>query len=103
MDINIIELNGNLYGLPTASVLEVLDPVAVTPLPFVPTYVDGLVNIGGSVIVQLDLSVQLEDANPIESDSGQLVVVESGGEKIALHIDRALLMVNVAPTSTVVS
>ena len=96
MDINIISLNGHFYGLPTSAVREVLDPVPITPLPFSPEYVDGLANIGGSVLVQTDLSVQLESAAAIPADKGQLIIISSGGELIALHVDQALLMVSVA-------
>lgn len=96
MEINIISLNGNYYGLPTSAVCEVLGPVPVTPLPFSPDYVAGLANIGGSVILQVDLSVRVEGAEKKLADSGQLIVVECSGERIALHADHALLMVSVA-------
>jgi len=96
VDINLISLNGNVYGLPTSVVREVLDPVPITPLPFSPDYVDGLANIGGSVLVQLDLSVQLEKAIAISVNEGQLIVVDRAGEHIALHVDQALLMVSIA-------
>jgi len=96
MDINLISLNGNIYGLPTSVVREVLDPVPVTPMPFSPDYVDGIVNIGGSVLVQLDLSVQLEKAPAISAKSGQLIVIDSDGEQVVLHVDQALLMVNIS-------
>jgi len=95
MDINLISLNGSIYGLPTSAVREVLDPVPVTPMPFSPDYVDGIVNIGGSVLVQLDLSVQLENGPAISANSGQLMVIENDGEQIALHVDQALLMVSI--------
>jgi len=95
VEINIISLNGNFYGLPTSVVRKVCDPIPVTPLPFSPEYVDGLVNIGGSIIVQSDLSMQLEGSKPLPADSGQIVVIESSGEIIALHVEQVLLMVNV--------
>jgi len=95
MDINLISLNGSIYGLPTSAVREVLDPVPITPMPFSPGYVDGIVNIGGSVLVQLDLSIQLENAPAISANSGQLIVIENDGEQIALHVDQALLMVSI--------
>ncbi len=96
MEINIILLNGNHYGLPTETVQEVCDTVSITPLPFSPEYVDGLVNIGGLVIVQIDLTVQLGGTPTRKLESGQLVIVQSAGETIALHVDQALLMVNVS-------
>jgi len=96
VDINIFSLNGHFYGLPTSAVREVLDPVSITPLPFSPKYVDGLANIGGSVLVQVDLSVQLERDAAIPADKGQVIVIKSGGELMALHVDQALLMMSVA-------
>jgi len=96
VDINLISINGNFYGLPTTVVREVLDPVPITPLPFSPEYVDGLVNIGGRVIIQVDLSIQLENAAALPVNSGQLIVIDSGDEHIALHADQALMMVSIA-------
>ena len=95
MEINIVELNARLYGINTACVCEVLQPTLVTPLPFAAEYVDGLINLGGSIVVQIDLSVKLEQARHLPLDSGQLVVIEQGEGKIALHVDRVLQMVEV--------
>jgi purine-binding chemotaxis protein CheW len=93
MDINIVQVKGRLYGIPTVSVREVLDPVAITQLPFAPKDVDGLVNISGVVMVQIDLVTRLDLGEKLPTESGQLVIIDNGIEKNALHVEYVLKMV----------
>lgn len=51
----VFELGGELYGMPLTGVSEVRTPLPVTPLPNVPEYVLGLVNLRGNLIPLIDL------------------------------------------------
>lgn len=89
MDVVIFELAGQHYALPAAKVTEVLDPLPVTPLPFAPPHVDGLVNVAGRVVVQMDAAVRLGASSPVAAATGSvLVVAAAAGEACAVHVEK---------------
>ncbi len=90
MDAVIFEIGGQRFALPAASIFEVLDPLPVTPLPYAPDYVVGLVNVSGYVVVQMDASCRLGLGARLEADKGSLLVVGQVGAYSAVHVERVL-------------
>lgn len=76
---------GECYGVSIAQLLEIAEPTAVAPLPFSKPYVDGLINISGQMIMQLDASILLGAKKPCSQQA--LLVVDVEGEPFALTAD----------------
>lgn len=87
-------------GIPTEAVKEVVDVQPVTPLPFSPSYVKGLVNVSGEVIAKVDLAELLDLDQRLMPTQGQLIIVEHNGLRSAVHIESALVMVQVDEADT---
>jgi purine-binding chemotaxis protein CheW len=51
----VFELGDELYGVPAADVAEIREPLALMPLPNVPSHVLGLINLRGIVMPVIDL------------------------------------------------
>jgi chemotaxis signal transduction protein len=90
MDVVIFEVAGQRYALPAANISEVLDPVPVTPLPYAPTFVDGLVNVIGQVVVQMDAEQRLGVGGGLAALRGSILVVNDGYAQSAVHVERVL-------------
>lgn len=90
MDYMILECAGRHYAIPSRYVAEVVEPVTVTPLPFVPNYIEGLARIAGKVMMQIGLAARLGGGQS-STEAGVLIVVrDSRGHDCALHTDRVL-------------
>jgi purine-binding chemotaxis protein CheW len=87
-DLLLFRVQQQPFALPAASVLEAVAPRAVTPLPFVPDHVEGLVNVGERVIPQLDVRRLLfaADALPAAA-SDELLVIDTPRAACALRVD----------------
>lgn len=96
MDVVIFEVAGQRYALPAANVSEVLDPVPVTPLPYAPPFVDGLVNVAGVVVVQLDAAKRLGAGESLEPTCGSVLVIGNGDADSAVHVARVLTKATIA-------
>lgn len=96
MNVIIVEVAGGTFALPVDTVREVVDPVPVTPVPFVPAFVEGVVGLGGIILPQIDLRRRLgrEDAAP--AATSEILVVEAPDGACALRIDRALMLATIA-------
>ena len=53
----LFEAAGQTLALPAEALHKVVDPVRVTPLPFVTGPVEGLVSAGGAIVIGLGLVV----------------------------------------------
>lgn len=96
MDLVIFELNKQHFALPAGEVSEVLDPLPVTPLPFAPAYVDGLVNVAGQVVVQMDAALRLKGVGePLAADKGSVLVTNVNGAASAVHVEKVLTKASV--------
>ena len=75
------------FVLPSTCVQEILYPHAITPLPFVPACIDGLINIEGTIAVQIDFSNMLGQT---QYHGQELILINTGRTLCALKVDSVL-------------
>lgn len=93
-DINMAEqkvlfhINKEVYGIDIRYVRGIEKYVDVTPIPNVPDYIEGMINLRGEIIPILNLHSKfgLEKARPTEETS--LIISNSKGMPIAFEVDR---------------
>jgi len=90
MDVVIFELDQQYFALPTQDIVEVLDPLPITALPFAPAYVDGLVNVAGRVVLQIDAARLLEMTLVLPITQGSLLIVTTLTATVAVHIEKIM-------------
>ncbi|MFW5887282.1 MAG: chemotaxis protein CheW [Bacteriovoracia bacterium] len=56
----VFSLKDEKYGIPLSVVKEVIGMTEITPIPHVPVYFKGLINLRGKIISVIDLRVKLE-------------------------------------------
>ena len=75
------------YGLPVLKVREIIRVVEITPVPHMPAYVKGVINLRGKLVPVMDLRIKFDLAAREFTESTCIVVAqvkaESGG---SLHM-----------------
>lgn len=90
-DLLLFCVGGQTFALPAAVVEVAMAPQPVTPLPFVPDYVEGMVNAGERIVPQLALQRLLFPAEAMEEEGhGELLIVDMGYASCALHVERII-------------
>ena len=75
------------YSVDIMSVREIRGWTRATPLPQAPAYVRGVINLRGTVLPVVDLSVRLGMA-PVEGDARNvIIVVQVGSQTAGLLVD----------------
>lgn len=86
----VFELAGNCYALDIADVHEILRVSDITPLPRMPVYVEGIVNLRGKVVPVLNLRTRLGlNKAPIDQHT-RIILVKSVDKLFGLIVDRVL-------------
>ena len=89
----LISVCGQIFAVPSTSVVEITAAIRPTKLPFVPHYIAGLVNIKGSVIPLLSLSAYMGIQHlAIDKEKAEsiFIIVLSGNTHFALAADAAI-------------
>lgn len=69
--------NGLTYGVDTIHVVEIITDYSIRPLPMVPDYIKGIINLRGQIIPIIDFRLRLGSMNSQESISTVILQVDS--------------------------
>ena len=82
----IVELRGELYGIDSGTVREIVANLAATRLPGAPPYVRGVVNLRGQLLTVVDLGHRLT-GTPAPAAEGSIVVITAAERVLGLMVD----------------
>ncbi len=85
----VFTLGGQVCGLPIPTVRDVLDRVAVAPVPLAPAAIAGHLNLRGRIVTAIDLAARVgcEASNDHPVTRRTAIVVEQGSTLYALLVD----------------
>lgn len=104
----VFDLAGENYGVDINTVREIIRMQQVTHVPDAPEYVEGVMNLRGSVIPVIDLRKRFGLNVTEQTAESRVVVVDIGGQGIGVVVDavREVLRVrdeSVEPASAVIT
>ncbi len=83
-------LAAEIYALELAWIAQVRPVVEVTPLPGVPSFVRGVVNVSGRIVSLVDLKVRFELPDAALSAASVVIILSGAGMEIGLLADEVL-------------
>ena len=82
---------GSVYGCDIDAVREIITYRRATRLPGAPPYVQGLINLRGTIVTVLDLGTRLDHARPLITEPGaSIILVEHGARVVGVAVDEVL-------------
>jgi purine-binding chemotaxis protein CheW len=67
-------LGGGAYGIPILKVREIIRLLDITPIPRMPDYVRGVINLRGKIVPVIDLRIKLGLPNPVTTNRTCIIV-----------------------------
>ncbi|MEI9998695.1 MAG: chemotaxis protein CheW [Verrucomicrobiota bacterium] len=67
-------LGGGAYGIPILKVREIIRLLDITPIPRMPAYVRGVINLRGKIVPVIDLRVKLGLPDPVTTNRTCIIV-----------------------------
>ncbi|OGS91856.1 MAG: chemotaxis protein CheW [Gallionellales bacterium GWA2_60_18] len=76
-------LGGEMFAIPILNIKEIIEYGSLTPVPMMPAFIRGVINLRGSVVPVVDLSVRFgrEKAALTKRTCIVIIEIESGDEK----------------------
>jgi purine-binding chemotaxis protein CheW len=81
------QLNGQMYGVPVASVREINRVVEVTPIPQTPPFVVGVMNLRGKVIPVIGLRQKFGLSAVENSKETCIIIIEAELGQVGVIVD----------------
>lgn len=88
-------LGDESYGLPIRTVLEIIGLQSITPIPDVPHYVRGIINLRGKVIPVMDVRRRFGMAERAYDARTCIIVVQVDESSIGLVVDTVSEVVSI--------
>lgn len=83
----IFGLSSQLYALPIQETQEIIRMTGITRVPNTRDYVEGIINLRGSVVPVINLNRRLGLQEHEHDDSTRIIVVEYNGQKVGMIVD----------------
>ena len=92
-------LGNDYFGIDILYVTEIIGIQLITPVPDLPNYVKGIINLRGKIIPVMDVRIRFKK-EPREYDERTcIIVVDIGDISIGLIVDRVSEVVDIPETS----
>jgi purine-binding chemotaxis protein CheW len=92
-------LSGEEFGVPIEFVKEIVRVPDISRVPMVPSYIDGIANLRGSVLPIVSLRKRFGLAEEERTDDNRVVVVENGGRLVGLVVDQVSEVIRIPDDS----
>lgn len=93
-------LHGETFALPILDVREIITPLPLTPVPQAPKFVEGVINLRGTIVPVVNLRRRFGIAPAIEKSDERLIVADAGPQGlIALQVDEVREVETLPPES----
>jgi purine-binding chemotaxis protein CheW len=90
-DLHIVgfQVGRETYGVPIASLHEIVKLAEITAVPDAPEYIEGVINLRGRIVSVMDLRKRLGEKQIVSHRKNRILVVESNGRLTGLIVDSA--------------
>lgn len=83
----IFELADQLYALPIQETQEIIRMTDITKVPNTNMYVEGIINLRGSIVPVINLNNRLGLPSKEYNEFTRIIVVEYNGQKVGMIVD----------------
>jgi purine-binding chemotaxis protein CheW len=80
---------GKVYGCDIDAVREIIPYRRATRLPGAPSFVQGLINLRGTIVTVLDLGTRIDPARPVLRD-GSIILATHGSRVVGVAVDEVM-------------
>lgn len=90
-------INGQKYALSSNYIIEIIEVLPITKVPFLPEYMKGIINLRSNIIPVMDARMRF-DIEPIDyNERTCIIIIENDMEKIGLIVDAVNEVITILP------
>ncbi len=88
LQIACFHVGGHEYGVDIMQIKEIINPIAVTPVPRAPAFIEGIIELRGAILPVVDLRKRFGvEVTPVARET-KYIIVPLDGHIVGLVVDR---------------
>ena len=99
----VFKLQEHEFGMDIGKVIEILNYEPVRPVPQVPSYIEGIINVRGTIYPIINLCRRLNMKEYEEKDQSKFILLQIGQSRVGFLVDSVAEILDVEKTYTHVS
>lgn len=93
----IFVVNNQKYALSSKYIIEIIEMLPITKVPFLPKYMKGIINLRSTIIPVMDARIRF-DIEPIDyNERTCIIIIENNNSKIGLIVDTVNEVIHISP------
>ena len=93
----IFVVNNQKYALSSRYIIEIIEMLPITKVPFLPKYMKGIINLRSTIIPVMDARMRF-DIEPIDyNERSCIIIIENNNSKIGLIVDTVNEVIHISP------
>lgn len=90
-------VNNQKYALSSKYIIEIIEMLPITKVPFLPKYMKGIINLRSTIIPVMDARIRF-DIEPINyNERTCIIIIENNNSKIGLIVDTVNEVIHISP------
>lgn len=93
-------INNQKYALSSKYIIEIIEMLPITKVPFIPKYMKGIINLRSTIIPVMDARMRF-DMDPIDyNERTCVIIIENSGNQIGLIVDAVNEVIHISPNQS---
>jgi purine-binding chemotaxis protein CheW len=85
------------YAIQIGLITEIIEMLPITPVPYLPACIKGIVNLRGSIVPVMDVRLRFSLPEAEYTTRTCIIVLECGGERLGLIVDSVQEVLDILP------
>ncbi len=90
-------LEDETYAIDVLQVQEVLKITEIAPVPGVPDYILGIINLRGDVVTVIDARRRMQLPERVPDDASRIVIIDVDNQNVGILVDSVAEVVRIPP------
>jgi purine-binding chemotaxis protein CheW len=82
--------NNELYGIPYEKIMEVMNNFLLTPIPNLPPFIAGIINMRGTLISVINLKILFGMSDAVEVKNSQIIITHKDSMIVGILVDNII-------------
>lgn len=93
-------INNQKYALSSKYIIEIIEMLPITKVPFLPKYMKGIINLRSTIIPVMDARMRF-DMDPIDyNERTCIIIIENNMDKMGLIVDAVNEVIHISPNQS---
>ena len=93
----IFVVNNQKYALSSRYIIEIIEMLPITKVPFLPKYMKGIINLRSTIIPVMDARMRFDIETIDYNERTCIIIIENNNSKIGLIVDTVNEVIHISP------